>query len=313
MLPEFPPNRLLLLNNMKRVISPLVATAVTALIGLSAVAKAATPSIKSFTTDSVVIGETVNLSADVADTDGNLQAVVFYVKGTGISDWQTIGTVPVSGSQAVAPLTWTPAATGVFTFRADVVDPSTGSSAQRTIEVFIDRRMVVATTVDAGKNIMFTAGGELITKENTAATSVVAKPNSTLILWSNGRIVLKPGFRAEAGVTLFWAAVDHNGNGYSDLEELTDSDGDGMFDAWEIDHGLNFQLNDANGDLDGDGLSNFAEFQSGRNPQDKADALALPSGYNLVLKTPNGTSSKYYGVSTSSWEIKSSIAQPPSL
>jgi hypothetical protein len=39
-----------------------------------------------------------------------------------------------------------------------------------------------------------------------------------------------------------------------------DSDGDGMPDAWELANGLNPNSNDAAGDLDGDGTTNFGEF-----------------------------------------------------
>src|SRR6267154_1609760 len=48
----------------------------------------------------------------------------------------------------------------------------------------------------------------------------------------------------------------------------SDTDGDGMPDAWEVAHGLNPNLNDANSDPDGDGISNFTEFQRGTDPHD---------------------------------------------
>jgi len=43
----------------------------------------------------------------------------------------------------------------------------------------------------------------------------------------------------------------------------TDSDGDGIPDAYEIANGLNPSVNDAASDLDGDGLTNLEEFQRG--------------------------------------------------
>lgn len=66
----------------------------------------------------------------------------------------------------------------------------------------------------------------------------------------------------------------------------TDSDGDGIPDAYEIANGLNPSVNDAATDLDGDGLSNLQEFQKGTaaNLAD-TDADGLPDG----VETGTGT------------------------
>src|SRR5437016_6396235 len=70
--------------------------------------------------------------------------------------------------------------------------------------------------------------------------------------------------------------IDADGDGLTAWEEhelrtsdnSSDTDGDGMPDAWEVAHGLNPNLNDANSDPDGDGISNFTEFQRGTDPHD---------------------------------------------
>jgi hypothetical protein len=51
---------------------------------------------------------------------------------------------------------------------------------------------------------------------------------------------------------------------------FADADHDGMDDDWESAHGLNPNLNDRDGDLDGDGLSNIQEYVLGTDPG-KAD------------------------------------------
>jgi len=48
--------------------------------------------------------------------------------------------------------------------------------------------------------------------------------------------------------------------------DLTDSDGDGMHDSWEMSFGLDPNVDDAAGNLDGDGLTNIEEYQQGYDP-----------------------------------------------
>ena len=47
---------------------------------------------------------------------------------------------------------------------------------------------------------------------------------------------------------------------------LADSDGDGMHDSWELSFGLDPNVDDAAGNLDGDALTNIEEYQQGYDP-----------------------------------------------
>ncbi len=74
------------------------------------------------------------------------------------------------------------------------------------------------------------------------------------------------------------AASDTDVDGLTDAFELSsgsspfinDTDGDGLIDGWEYEHGLNplssTGLNGADGDLDGDGFSNKQEYLNATNP-----------------------------------------------
>lgn len=61
-----------------------------------------------------------------------------------------------------------------------------------------------------------------------------------------------------------------------------DADRDGMLDEWETNHGLNSQINDAEGNLDGDGLTNLAEYQAGTQPNAAdSDGDGMPDGWEV--------------------------------
>ena len=55
--------------------------------------------------------------------------------------------------------------------------------------------------------------------------------------------------------------------------ETADTDGDGVPDLWEMEHGTQPFIADANEDPDGDGVSNLAEFKAGTDPQSASSYL----------------------------------------
>lgn len=297
---------------MKRNFSLLQIVPFALALSAMSIARAAAPVIN-LTVDSFLLGDGVTFTATVTDADADMDYAKFEVNGPGTSGWLHLTpnvNVPSPGTSAQqtgvsVPKSWTPTLPGLWSVRVTVYDLTGSASLSRTFDVLDGTITMSPRVVPSGANLMFLSSGELITPENTSSTALSVESGGSLILWAGGRVKLKPGFHAVSG-SFFWAAVDHNMNGYSDIEEATDTDGDGMNDAWEVDHGLSAITNDAAGDLDGDGMTNLQEFLSGRDPNNRADGPTLPSGYGLVLRLPTN---QFFGVNTSTWSM-TGIAAP---
>lgn len=277
------------------------------LLGAAVAARAAAPTVTVLRAEQVLLGETMALHAEVADAGGDLQSLSFYVAGPGITSELELGPNTISGASAAVDRTWTPTQVGPYTIRVHVSDTTAAQcSASRTTYAFAERVTVQDVNLVSGEEQIYSSDGELRTKENNTATEVRAQSGATMVFWAQTRVVLKPGFRADSGA-IIWAATDSDLDGYSDQEEATDSDGDGMFDAWEYEHGLNLFVNDAAGDLDNDGHDNLKEFRENTDPQSNADAMALPANIRLVLRLPNNT---YAGLKTGTWQFDTAVPTP---
>ncbi|MDQ6911427.1 MAG: hypothetical protein M3128_00945 [Verrucomicrobiota bacterium] len=75
-----------------------------------------------------------------------------------------------------------------------------------------------------------------------------------------------------------------------------------MPDAYEMDNGLNPLLNDANGDKDGNGVSNINEYRSGTRANDATSVFrvhGISRGNGTMLITWSSVANKTYSISKS--------------
>jgi hypothetical protein len=239
--------------------------------------------VQSIAADSIAIGDSIIVTATVTDSDSDLDYLNVSVTRQATSETVSLGDINVSGNNASVDVAWKPGYVGLYTITVTVHSLDGSSALTKQFEVYSGKLELSRATIGSGVARLFQYGGEILTPTlRSGETSTVRVTNGgNLILWAGGRVVLGPGFRAEQG-SFFWAAIDHDMNGYSDVEEVTDTDGDGIFDAWEVDHGMNpISATDAAQDRDGDGVSNLNEFLNKSNI-DKADNPNIA----LVVFTP---------------------------
>jgi hypothetical protein len=267
-------------------------------------ARAALPTV-SLTVDSFYLGSAVTFSPTLADADADMDYVTFAVAGPApASSWSTLSpdvNVPGAGTAAQqngvsVAKTWTPSASGLWTVRVTVHSLNGSSSIDRSFDVLAGTRVLNPLTVSSGSNQIYTYAGELVTATDTTASTTNVESGGNLILWSGGRVKLEPGFHAKEG-SFFWAAVDHDMNGYSDQEELQQNFIAGVPDAWLADQGINLSTPISTWGYTAAQL--LAAYQGGYKATDIADA-AKTTTYSLVLRTPSG---QCYGVTTSTWAI----------
>jgi type VI secretion system secreted protein Hcp len=118
------------------------------------------------------------------------------------------------------------------------------------------------------------------------------------IVWSYTQV--EPPGNGMPAFSATWNLTNNTGT-YS--TNLLDTDFDGMPDAYELANGLNPTVNDANGDLDHDGLTNYQEYLAGTNPNN-ADSVFRVTRINLasgqVRITWNSVAGKTYTIHAAS-------------
>ncbi len=78
-----------------------------------------------------------------------------------------------------------------------------------------------------------------------------------------------------------------------------DTDGDGLPDVWEMDHGTGLLVPDADLDPDQDGMSNWQEFLAGTDPQSAQSYLRL----DAVIESPGEVTLEFQAVSNHTYSV----------
>jgi hypothetical protein len=101
----------------------------------------------------------------------------------------------------------------------------------------------------------------------------------------NTNSIQRINFQTNYSNAAYWTAAAPT-PGAPPSADVFDTDADGMPDAWEIAHRLDYHLDDSAADPDHDGLSNLAEYQAGTDPQTAQNFFRLGITRPLI---PAGT------------------------
>jgi hypothetical protein len=125
---------------------------------------------------------------------------------------------------------------------------------------------------------------------SVASSNPSLVPTSNIVFGGSGAqrtVTITPTVN-EYGTTTITLTVSDGSLTTSDNFVLTvnspsdDTDGDGMTDGWEVEHGLNPMTDDAGEDPDNDGLTNHEESLTGTDPHDSdSDDDRLPDGWEV--------------------------------
>lgn len=146
-------------------------------------------------------------------------------------------------------------------------------------------RVFIQSTNGVGANAVIAASTQpginyrLIVPMDSARSPKIEPPSASSLRQNQGfqlKVVIGTTIYLPIEMVFSRPLGEPAGNTRLDLTLGVDSDGDGLPDAWEIANGLNpNNPNDANGDADGDGLSNRDEYLAGTFAFDANDGFQL--------------------------------------
>ena len=132
-----------------------------------------------------------------------------------------------------------------------------------------------------------------MTLTNVTDNKGLALISASIVLNDDDHDNMADNWKSHYGIST--AFLDPDSDGLDNIEEYTlstspvddDSDNDGMDDGWEVQNGLNPLLDDAAGDIDGDGISNLDEYNEGTgvlNSGPEKPVLNLPGNSSTGIQ-----------------------------
>lgn len=230
----------------------------------------------------------------------------FYVDG--VTTWPSSAVTGTNISGTVQS-TWTPTQSGTYTFYVRRIG-NVNASGSAVAGPYV---LTVSSASKLSQSVTFAAlpsrvlGCAPFALNATASSGLPVSYTVTGPASVSGAILKITGtgsvsvIASQAGDDTYKAAtsVPQSFTVTSPSTNMTDSDGDGMSDAWETANGLNpHDATDARSDLNGDGLSNIAEYNLANDPKSTATKTWGDAIGNVVPAWPARDSSKEEAVGT---------------
>lgn len=176
--------------------------------------------------------------------------------------------------------------TGEHTTNVMVVDVSDPEGQPLAIRWLFDGRVVATNSTNILFHVGWSGGGTNL-PANTTSRLVLAASDG---LWTNSSI--------------YWQTII-----------LTDDDGDGMPNTWELAHDLDPLADDDSFDPDDDGLTNLGEYQNGTDPHlADSNADSIPDNWSLEAAiNPTNLLRPIPDRMVQSWTNSSSMYEPQAL